>query len=509
MDADLNCYNLFHYFNTHTRKDNYKDEGYQIKLCQYQPCPNRFTKKANTSKPSHSLAVPKKNDPVSTGPRETYPKTSPVTRQPGSLLPVATGNKGKEPEIDRPSSSISRKEPEYDKPSPSPSEKEKESPNSEGPYPANPMSASQGPGVSRARAFWSAVTNQGEGWESEHEEPGGGGPGGGGPGGEPGGGGGGGGPGGRGPGSGGGGGPPGGNAAGPLGNPPQNTEGRNPKSKVKEPDIFMGERNKASEFLADLYLLFCSRPADCPTNESRVVTALSYLRGDAHWWAESKVEAAQQTNDQGKIHGFGTWAQFKHDFLLVFGEQDPAQTAAVQLGSLRYDSKERMDWFNAKILRLFIKGGITEDSAQVAWYQSKLLGFLQDKMALIIPQPTNMDQWMEATMQLNKAYLLNREMDRAQGRQTQKYSQRPHATEPAVKAVVGGRLDDKTCRELMKQNKCFYCREVGHRVVNCPSKCKGDPKTWAVDQEEETSNEAEEEPEIGLNAIEMDYDTDF
>lgn len=271
----------------------------------------------------------------------------------------------------------------------------------------------------------------------------------------------------------------------------------------------MGERNKASEFLADLYLLFCSRPADYPTNESRVVTALSYLREDARWWAESKVEAAQRTNDQGEIYGFGTWAQFKHDFLLVFGEQDPAQTAAVQLGSLRYDPKEPMDRFNAKILCLFIKGGITEDSAQVAWYRSKLPGFLRDKMALIIPQPTNMDQWMEAAMQLNKAYLLNREMDRAQGRQTQKYSQRPHATEPAVKAVVGGRLDDKMRRELMKQNKCFYCREVGHRVVNCPSKRKGDPKTRAVDQEEETSNEAEEEPEIGLNAIEMDYDTDF
>ena len=67
-----------------------------------------------------------------------------------------------------------------------------------------------------------------------------------------------------------------------------------------------------------------------------------------------------------------------------------------------------MDHFNAKILRLFVKGGIYEDSAQVAWYRSKLPGFLRDKMALVYPQPTTMDQWMETAIQLNKAYLLLR-----------------------------------------------------------------------------------------------------
>ncbi|KAJ3019576.1 hypothetical protein NUW54_g42 [Trametes sanguinea] len=63
-------------------------------------------------------------------------------------------------------------------------------------------------------------------------------------------------------------------------NPPGPQEGVGHKSKVTEPDIFMGDYNKANKSLSDLYFLFCSQPKDYPNDGSMVVTALSYLCGD-------------------------------------------------------------------------------------------------------------------------------------------------------------------------------------------------------------------------------------
>lgn len=517
-DDDLPCYQLIHYRNPVTRKDLHETGqlAKPVTICQYQPCPNRFHKAATRPKPPYE--VPKKGDITSIGPGEVYPKVSPTS--PTTRLPqprTASGSKEKAPAraLTPAIAPISTASGAPAQP-PSPSSSLSETPPSADPMATQTMSVSQGPMPSHARAFRAAVDPPARGESPEDDrdkEPGGGGPGDGepgdgGPGGEePGGGGpGGGGPGGGGPGGGGpGGGGPGGGLPAPQGGG-LGQAARGYKSKIKEPDIFLGVRHKTSEFLADLYLLFCSRPADYPNDESRIVTALSYLRGDARWWAEAKVEIAQQRHQDGRLVGFGTWDGFKRDFLVVFGETDPAQTATVQLGSLRYDTKEPLDRFNAKILRLFVKGGIREDSAQVAWYHSKLPGFLRDKIALMVPQPTNMEEWMEAAMQLNKAYLLNKEVDRAQGRITQRFKQRPDTSNPSIRAVSTGKLDNKTRQMLMKENKCFYCREVGHRVVNCPAKKNG-PKTRAVEEEDVDEEPAEED--LGINAIQEDYNSDF
>ncbi|KAI0630942.1 hypothetical protein C8Q77DRAFT_1062474 [Trametes polyzona] len=128
----------------------------------------------------------------------------------------------------------------------------------------------------------------GDGDEDLPEGPPGGGGGGGHPGGGP--------PGGKRPpgrgGGGGGGGPPGG--GGPLGPLSQeNIPGQaNPghKSKVREPEIFTGDRSKAGEFLTDLQLLFLSCPGDYLNDNAKIVSTLSYMQGETHWWAESKVE---------------------------------------------------------------------------------------------------------------------------------------------------------------------------------------------------------------------------
>ena len=80
-----------------------------------------------------------------------------------------------------------------------------------------------------------------------------------------------------------------------------------------------------------------------------------------------------------------------------------------------------------------------------------------------------------------------------------------------MRAVNTGKLDDKTKQELIKQNRCFYCREVGHRAAKCPAKPHKDPKTRAVEEDDNRIEEVEEDTEsdIGLNAISMDIGQDF
>lgn len=393
MGDNLDCYNWPHYYNATTRKDNHINYSEVFAICKYQPCPNRLKTRAKKAEGNRFIPTPK--DPVTTGSGETFVKTrSPVTPL-GVGLQIPLASKGKErartppPKVPEPESSD-----DETVPATVPTGNRESSPIStiiparqlpRDPEPGQramsttttqlttALFVSQGPFISTATAFRTAVGGY------KPSGGGGGGPEGGGDG--------------RGSNRGGdgGGGSGGGGGGPPRGtNAPRQDDGRGYKSKIKEPDSFTGERHKANEFLADLYLLFCSRPSDYPTDSSKIVTALSYIRGDARWWAEAKVDTAQLTVE-GVKQGFGTWKDFRRNFLLVFGEQDPAQTAAVQLGSLRYDPKEPMDHFNAKILRLFVKGGIYKDLAQVAWYRSKLPGFLRDKMALVYPQPTTMD----------------------------------------------------------------------------------------------------------------------
>ncbi|KAJ3004114.1 hypothetical protein NUW54_g4965 [Trametes sanguinea] len=194
-------------------------------------------------------------------------------------------------------------------------------------------------------------------------------------------------------------------------------------------------------------------------------------------WSSWPFLISMETPDGGQKPG--TWQHFREDFLTVFGEQDLVQTAAIQLATLRYGSREPLDRFNAKILHLFIKGHITEDHAQMAWYNSKLPGFLRDKIALTYPQPSNMDGLMDYALQLNQAYLLNRAVDTSQEHRIQRTSTlRPK--EATVRAVSTGKLEQRMRQELIRQNKCFYCREVGHRAANYPAKRNNNPKTRAV-----------------------------
>ena len=61
---------------------------------------------------------------------------------------------------------------------------------------------------------------------------------------------------------------------------------------------------------------------------------------------------------------------------------------------------------------------------------------------------------------------------------------RPSQTGPVPMDVnaarMGGSLTDDEKQRLMQENKCFYCKEIGHRTRQCPKKPPRRPATACI-----------------------------
>lgn len=153
----------------------------------------------------------------------------------------------------------------------------------------------------------------------------------------------------------GGGGPPGQgpdpDPPGQPGNPQGNNmpqEQRQGKGKIKDPEVFTGDRNKTRSFLNQLFLLFTARPHDFVNDYTKVVTALFFMEGDnINYWKDITIQRAEEEIRPGEFRGFDSWAVFKRNFLLAFAPVDEVDDSMVNLTTIQLKDYSSVDEFNA------------------------------------------------------------------------------------------------------------------------------------------------------------------
>ena len=111
-------------------------------------------------------------------------------------------------------------------------------------------------------------------------------------------------------------GPPGPNPPVPPGNPPILPPlipvAPGGKGKIKDPEVFNGDRSKTRSFLNQLFLLFTARPHDFVNDYTKVATALSFMEGEnINYWKDTVIQRAEEEVQPGVPRGFDTWAVFK------------------------------------------------------------------------------------------------------------------------------------------------------------------------------------------------------
>lgn len=281
----------------------------------------------------------------------------------------------------------------------------------------------------------------------------------------------------------GGGGPPGQgpdpDPPGQPGNPQGNNmlqEQRQGKGKIKDPEVFTGDRNKTRSFLNQLFLLFTARPHNFVNDYTKVVTALSFMEGDnINYWKVITIQRAEEEIRPGEFRGFDSWAVFKRNFLLAFAPVDEVDDFMVNLTTIQLKDYSSVNEFNARFMDLTLKGNILDPAAQLAPYRNVLPEYLLRKITMSYPPPTNIEEWMTRAKEINHSYHLTEKiLANCKGRKakTSKTKKNVKIVNVEDDSLDINKLSVKERQELQDQGLCFWCRKPGHISRDCPSKPK-------------------------------------
>ncbi|KAJ8456927.1 hypothetical protein ONZ51_g11830 [Trametes cubensis] len=271
------------------------------------------------------------------------------------------------------------------------------------------------------------------------------------------------------------------------------------KGKIKDPEVFNGDRDKTRSFLNQLFLLFTARPHDSVNDYTKVATALSFMEGDnINYWK-----------------GIHNSAVFKRNFLLAFAPVDKVDDSMVNLMTIKLKDYSSVNEFNARFMDLALKGKILDPAAQLALYKNALPEYLLKKISMLYPPLTSIREWMTRTKEVDHSYHLTEKiLANCRGCKAKTSKTRKNVKMVNVKddSLDTNKLSVKERQELQDKGSCFRCRKPGHISRDCPSKPKkpSKPVSWKVqqvtdkdleDESEEISDEEDDKEEEDNNSI--------
>lgn len=249
------------------------------------------------------------------------------------------------------------------------------------------------------------------------------------------------------------------------------------KARFPKPDTFSGDRSGKENveewlFVASTYLTACGVTADL----DRLTIATGYLRGAAlTWW--------RRINQPGAPNRISTWDGFCNGMRHTFQPINPAETARDKLAGLRQITTVRQYATLIRNTALDIPS-ITDDE-------------LKDRFIRNLKPATRTEVRMRNPASFEQAVELAERYDAMRynfprSRQTIPFGNGNGPSPMELGAMTDSRsrpngnngngqrrpkLDPALQKQLIKEGKCFYCRQPGHLAINCPEKKKQQQRT--------------------------------
>jgi hypothetical protein len=242
---------------------------------------------------------------------------------------------------------------------------------------------------------------------------------------------------------------------------------------LNKPDAFDGNRDGFKKFLQNVEDV----NHETYNNDLRKIAfVLSFMAtGSAATWKTQFIEKAYarpappNPNDR-----LGTYTQFRKDLMEAFSMFDSVGDALDELWSLRKKKNKLIDEHIAKFKMLAAESKIdTTNPLSIELFKETLpWALMLELMKLETPLKT-IDNWYEWVATLDHRYhKVNRAIERTRGNSRkertpqQKYYFPRKECDP--NAIDVDRLTVEERNKLIKEGRCFKCRNMGHRANECP-----------------------------------------
>jgi Zinc knuckle len=194
----------------------------------------------------------------------------------------------------------------------------------------------------------------------------------------------------------------------------------------------------------------------------------------ATWTTQFIKEAYARPAPPNPNDRLGTYTQFRKDLMEAFSMFDSVGNALDELWSLKKKKSESIDEHIAKFKMLAAESKIDMmNPLSIKLFKETLpWALMLELMKLKTPLKT-IDDWYEWVATLDHRYhKVNRVIERTRGNSSkektpqQKYYFPRKERDPNAMDV--NRLMVNECNKLMKEGRCFKCRNTGHQANECP-----------------------------------------
>lgn len=248
-----------------------------------------------------------------------------------------------------------------------------------------------------------------------------------------------------------------------------------------KPLPFSGDRKTAKSWLIDVKLYLSGHPERIKTDQDRVRTALSFIKGEpAHTWKNNFVDDG--TDEEGNID-LGKWTDFCKKFQKSWFPSDAQGNATAQMHDLTMiGTKMSVDDYINKFKTLAGASGITEFNALKIFFENGLIPNLVTKIHDQGTDIEDMEDYYSKVSQADAKWRRGQNViRRAQGKPPLEEPKSYFATPSQTITLSQGipmdidavSLSNSKRAELMRAGKCFTCEQKGHLFYNCPNAPKG------------------------------------
>jgi Retrotransposon gag protein/Zinc knuckle len=245
---------------------------------------------------------------------------------------------------------------------------------------------------------------------------------------------------------------------------------------LNKPEVFNSNQDGFKEFLQNVEVYMDVNHETYNNNMRKIAFGLSFMTAGsaATWKAQFIEEAYAKPTPANPNHRLGTYTQFRKDLIEAFSMFDSVGDALDELQSLRKKKNESIDEHIARFKMLAAKSKIdTMNPLFIELFKETLPWGLTLELIKLETLLKTIDDWYKwaATIdhqfhKVNQAIEQTRVNSGKERTPQQKYYFPRKERDPNAMDI--DRLTVEECNKLMKEGRCFKCRNTGHQANECP-----------------------------------------